>query len=60
MPKSHVFDHNNYIYSRDKSKKKKELSLNQKKKMYKRDMKKRNQKERDLCAQNKFFTLTCE
>ncbi len=55
MPKSHTVDRENGVSFRNKSHRKRGLSPNQKRKIFKRDMKKRDEKPRTLCAENKFF-----
>ena len=58
MSKSHTIDRETGVYTRNKEEKKSKPSPNQKRKMFKRDMKKKKDMKQYLCAENKFFELS--
>ncbi len=58
MSKSHIIDRETGVYTRNKKEKKRKASPNQKRKMFKRDMKKKKDIKQYLCAEDKFFELS--
>ena len=58
MSKSHTIDRDTGVSTRNKGEKKHKPSPNQKRKMFKRDMKKKKDIKRSRCAENKFFELS--
>ena len=59
MAKTHTYDTESKSYTRNKRERKGELSSNQKRKIFKNDMKRLNDKARKCCVDNKkviFYT----